>query len=69
MFFCVCVELQIVDPPSVRKDRRGRIVKPVIDDTQVCHLIFFILCCCLRAVSVFIKLWIGCNSQSVTKEK
>jgi len=37
--FC-CIGKQVVDPPSVRKDRRGRIVKPLIDDTQVYHTLF-----------------------------
>jgi len=32
--------MQAVDSPSVRKDRRGRIVRPLVDETQVICLFF-----------------------------
>jgi len=35
------VQMQAVDPPSLRKDRRGRVVKPLIDDTQVYCLFLY----------------------------
>lgn len=41
LFMMKIFAMQAVEPPSVRKDRRGRVIKPVIDETQVYHWFLF----------------------------